>query len=121
MTLPIYGTAEKMVDHGIHVLAIKDMAGLLKPRAATMLIGALRQRCGWRRPSGRVSFWPGRNSGVVQGSQPQQLQHLACEAAKAGQRLAGWLAGDTPGRHVGDFAVIVAAPAPAPAPSPQVP
>lgn len=30
-------------DLGIHVLAIKDMAGLLKPNAATMLIGAIRQ------------------------------------------------------------------------------
>ncbi|CAB9516740.1 Pyruvate carboxylase [Seminavis robusta] len=28
---------------GIHVLAIKDMAGLLKPQAATMLVGAIRQ------------------------------------------------------------------------------
>lgn len=28
------------MDHGIHTLAIKDMAGLLKPRAATMLVGA---------------------------------------------------------------------------------
>jgi pyruvate carboxylase len=27
---------------GIHVLAIKDMAGLLKPEAATMLVGAIR-------------------------------------------------------------------------------
>lgn len=34
--------AEQMVEHGVHILAIKDMAGLLKPRAATMLIGALR-------------------------------------------------------------------------------
>lgn len=34
--------ADELVDHGIHTLAIKDMAGLLKPRAATMLIGALR-------------------------------------------------------------------------------
>ena len=33
-----------MVAHGIHILAIKDMAGLLKPRAATMLVGALRAR-----------------------------------------------------------------------------
>ena len=33
----------QLVAHGIHVLAIKDMAGLLKPRAATMLITALRQ------------------------------------------------------------------------------
>ena len=28
---------------GIHVLNIKDMAGLLKPQAATMLVGAIRQ------------------------------------------------------------------------------
>lgn len=36
--------AEALVDHGIHTLAIKDMAGLLKPRAATMLVSALRDR-----------------------------------------------------------------------------
>ena len=35
---------EKLVDHGIDVLAIKDMAGLLKPRAATMLVTALREK-----------------------------------------------------------------------------
>eukprot|EP00887_Chlorella_sp_A99_P003326 scaffold26.g3326.t1 len=35
--------AEQMVEHGAHTLAIKDMAGLLKPRAATMLVGALRE------------------------------------------------------------------------------
>ena len=34
--------AEQLVEHGIHSLDIKDMAGLLKPRAATMLVGALR-------------------------------------------------------------------------------
>jgi len=34
--------AGKLVEAGIHVLCIKDMAGLLKPRAATMLVGALR-------------------------------------------------------------------------------
>lgn len=28
-----------MVAQGIHILAIKDMAGLLKPRAATLLVG----------------------------------------------------------------------------------
>ena len=33
----------KLVDHGIDVLAIKDMAGLLKPRAADMLVSALRE------------------------------------------------------------------------------
>ncbi|CEQ38936.1 SPOSA6832_00411, partial [Sporobolomyces salmonicolor] len=36
--------AQELVDCGIHVLAIKDMAGLLKPEAATMLIGALRKK-----------------------------------------------------------------------------
>ncbi|KAJ3193250.1 pyruvate carboxylase [Irineochytrium annulatum] len=35
---------DKLVADGIHILAIKDMAGLLKPRAATILIGALRAR-----------------------------------------------------------------------------
>ena len=34
--------ADELVSHGVHTLGIKDMAGLLKPRAATMLIGALR-------------------------------------------------------------------------------
>jgi pyruvate carboxylase len=35
--------AKQLDELGIHVLAIKDMAGLLKPDAATMLIGALRE------------------------------------------------------------------------------
>lgn len=35
--------ARKLTELGIHVLAIKDMAGLLKPAAASMLTGALRQ------------------------------------------------------------------------------
>lgn len=44
-TLDYYLTlAEQLVDHGLHSLAIKDMAGLLKPRAATLLIGALREK-----------------------------------------------------------------------------
>lgn len=33
----------ELVGMGIHVLAIKDMAGLLKPHAATMLVSALRK------------------------------------------------------------------------------
>ncbi|KAJ3186590.1 pyruvate carboxylase [Gaertneriomyces sp. JEL0708] len=33
----------KLVQDGIHILAIKDMAGLLKPRAAKMLVGAIRK------------------------------------------------------------------------------
>ncbi|KAF5836615.1 carbamoyl-phosphate synthase L chain, ATP binding domain-containing protein [Dunaliella salina] len=36
--------AQQLVDHGIHALAIKDMAGLLKPKAASLLVGALRAR-----------------------------------------------------------------------------
>ncbi len=36
--------AEQIVDAGAHVLAIKDMAGLLRPAAATALVGALRSR-----------------------------------------------------------------------------
>ena len=36
--------AEQIVDSGAHVLAIKDMAGLLRPQAATALVGALRSR-----------------------------------------------------------------------------
>ena len=35
--------ARTLVARGVHVLAIKDMAGLLKPRAATLLVGALRR------------------------------------------------------------------------------
>ncbi|MGE0787263.1 MAG: pyruvate carboxylase [Sandaracinaceae bacterium] len=35
--------AGQLVELGVHVLAVKDMAGLLKPRAATMLISALRR------------------------------------------------------------------------------
>ncbi|KAF8316749.1 pyruvate carboxylase [Clavulina sp. PMI_390] len=33
-----------LVQEGIHVLGIKDMAGLLKPAAATMLVGAIRKK-----------------------------------------------------------------------------
>ncbi|XP_064623588.1 pyruvate carboxylase, mitochondrial-like isoform X2 [Lineus longissimus] len=36
--------ATELVKAGTHVLCIKDMAGVLKPRAATMLIGALREK-----------------------------------------------------------------------------
>lgn len=35
--------ARKLVDMGVHSLAIKDMAGLLTPRATTLLVTALRQ------------------------------------------------------------------------------
>jgi pyruvate carboxylase len=36
--------AEQIVDAGAHVLAIKDMAGLLRPQAASALVSALRAR-----------------------------------------------------------------------------
>ena len=35
--------AKEVVNRGTHVLCIKDMAGLLKPRAATMLVRAIRE------------------------------------------------------------------------------
>eukprot|EP00510_Aplanochytrium_minuta_P002078 CAMPEP_0184028624 /NCGR_PEP_ID=MMETSP0954-20121128/14951_1 /TAXON_ID=627963 /ORGANISM="Aplanochytrium sp, Strain PBS07" /LENGTH=1143 /DNA_ID=CAMNT_0026313503 /DNA_START=209 /DNA_END=3637 /DNA_ORIENTATION=- len=35
--------ARQLVNLGVHVLCIKDMAGLLKPKAATMLVAALRK------------------------------------------------------------------------------
>ncbi|KAI9745432.1 MAG: pyruvate carboxylase [Claussenomyces sp. TS43310] len=35
---------EKLVKLKIHVLGIKDMAGVLKPKAATLLIGAIRKK-----------------------------------------------------------------------------
>lgn len=36
--------ADRMVAAGAHILAIKDMAGLLRPRAASILVKALRER-----------------------------------------------------------------------------
>jgi pyruvate carboxylase len=36
--------AEEIVDAGAHILAIKDMAGLLRPAAASRLVSALRER-----------------------------------------------------------------------------
>nr|WP_231980069.1 hypothetical protein [Tessaracoccus coleopterorum] len=36
--------AERIVDSGAHILAIKDMAGLLRPEAARRLVRALRER-----------------------------------------------------------------------------
>jgi pyruvate carboxylase len=36
--------AQRIVDAGAHILAIKDMAGLLRPAAATKLVAALRER-----------------------------------------------------------------------------
>lgn len=38
------GLARKIVDAGAHILAIKDMAGLLRPAAAAKLVAALRER-----------------------------------------------------------------------------
>merc|ERR1719334_65296 len=36
--------ADQLIAGGAHVLCIKDMAGLMKPRAATILVDAIRQR-----------------------------------------------------------------------------
>ena len=38
------GLVERIVDAGAHVLAIKDMAGLLRAPAARTLVTALRER-----------------------------------------------------------------------------
>jgi pyruvate carboxylase len=38
------GLVEKIVKIGTHVLGIKDMAGVMKPRAATLLIGSIREK-----------------------------------------------------------------------------
>ena len=35
--------AQELVDAGTHIIGVKDMAGLLKPKAATILVGALRE------------------------------------------------------------------------------
>ncbi|UYN84373.1 MAG: pyruvate carboxylase [Microcella sp.] len=44
-TLDYYlALAEQIVDSGAHILAIKDMAGLLRAGAAEVLVGALRER-----------------------------------------------------------------------------
>ncbi|WP_223302830.1 pyruvate carboxylase [Halotalea alkalilenta] len=44
-TLDYYlGLAERIVAAGAHILAIKDMAGLLRPQAARILVEALRSR-----------------------------------------------------------------------------
>ena len=46
-TLPYYlGVARELAAAGVHVLCVKDMAGLLRPPAATRLITALRQELG---------------------------------------------------------------------------
>lgn len=34
----------KLVDMKIHILGIKDMAGVLKPKAATLLVGSIREK-----------------------------------------------------------------------------
>ena len=38
------GLIDKIVKIGTHIIGIKDMAGVLKPRAATLLIGAIRKK-----------------------------------------------------------------------------
>lgn len=38
------GLIEKIVKIGTHIIGIKDMAGVLKPRAATLLIGSIREK-----------------------------------------------------------------------------
>ncbi len=35
---------EKIVNIGTHIIGIKDMAGVLKPKAATLLVGSIRKK-----------------------------------------------------------------------------
>ena len=75
-------SAEKMVDHGIHSLAIKDMAGLLKPKAATMLVRAPRRPC--------ICAWPAWHGPC----KPAPVASLAAQCctwfvARAGARCCG--------------------------------
>ncbi len=35
---------EKIVKIGTHIIGIKDMAGVLKPKAATLLVGSIRKK-----------------------------------------------------------------------------
>jgi pyruvate carboxylase len=43
-TLEYYKSVTRaIVDAGAHIIAIKDMAGLLKPRAAAPLVNAIRE------------------------------------------------------------------------------
>ena len=55
--------AEQIVDAGAHVLAIKDMAGLLRPPAAAKLVSALREngstcRCTCTPTTRPAASWP---------------------------------------------------------------
>ncbi|CAF9906421.1 MAG: pyruvate carboxylase [Heterodermia speciosa] len=44
-TLEYYmGLIEKIVNIGTHIIGIKDMAGVLKPNAATLLVGSIRKK-----------------------------------------------------------------------------
>jgi len=38
------GVVDKIVKMGAHILGVKDMAGVLKPKAGTLLIGAIRKK-----------------------------------------------------------------------------
>ncbi|PNS21508.1 Pyruvate carboxylase [Sphaceloma murrayae] len=38
------GIVDKIVNMGAHILGIKDMAGVLKPQAATLLVGTIRKK-----------------------------------------------------------------------------
>jgi len=38
------GLVEKIVKIGTHIIGIKDMAGVMKPRAATLLVGSIRKK-----------------------------------------------------------------------------
>ena len=88
--------AERIVDAGAHVLAIKDMAGLLRAPAARTLVTALRERV---RPAGapahprhprRPARDPARRDRRRRGRRRRRLRvdgrhHLAAGAVRAGR------------------------------------
>lgn len=97
--------ARKLHGLGIHVLAIKDMAGLLKPQAATMLVGALREefpdlpihvRTTCRPPSLQLS--PPAGQGLTTGRLPLSggcppsffLWSCCCRCTRTTQRALAW-------------------------------
>ena len=105
--------AEKIVDAGAHILAIKDMAGLLRPPAAKTLVTALRAelrparapahpRHG-RRPAGHPAGRGRRRGGRGRrGLGTDGRDHLPGAGVGAGRRAGEHRAGDPPGPAGGD-------------------
>ena len=100
--------AEQIVDAGAHVLAIKDMAGLLRPPAAKTLVTALRERfdlpvhlhthdtAGGQLATLMAAVDAGRRRGR-RGQRPDGRDHVAGAGLGAGRRAGAHRACDEPG------------------------